>query len=134
MRSLSGSLILSTTLAMALAAAQAPARPAGQPAARPARTARAGPAVRIKGLHRSLPTTDQEWVQAALRDFRGGMMVVVEDRAPLPWEQAPSGRNHLFGPWNPRPFDLPLAPGMDPSKVIAGGNTIGQIYPLGWGN
>lgn len=101
------------------------------PKARPSKSARTGPApARIKGLRRPMPITDQELVQASLRDLRNGSVVVVEDMAPGPLPFG-AGKTGFFRLSNP--FKLSLPPQMDPSKVISGGNTIGEVYPLGWG-
>lgn len=79
-----------------------------------------------------MPRTDQGLVQATLGDLRNGMVVVVEDQAPQPLAMW-TGRTSYFRLYGPFTRELFLPPGQDPSKVISGGNTIGQVFPLGWG-
>lgn len=113
----------------------APSQAQGTPAPKPhaGRHARTGPVpARIKGLRPLMLATDQALVQSALGDLRNGMVVVVEDQAPSPLPRWPGRTSYfrVFGPFHASPA---LPPGLDPSKVISGGNTIGQVYPLGWG-
>jgi hypothetical protein len=62
-------------------------------------------------------------------------VVVVEDTS-LPAFSMPRARRSLFRllevPGQPD-LALPVAFWMDPTKVISGGNTVAQVYPLGWG-
>lgn len=122
-------IILPATLAFGLSAptqTQAPRPPT-------VRRARKGPVpARIKGLRPLMAPTDQALVQATMGDLRNGMVVVVEDQAPPPLPRWP-GRKGYFrfsGPFHASPAP-PL--GMDPAKVVSGGNTIGEVFPLGWG-
>ena len=125
-------LMLSAALSLGLGLpSQAQVTQAPRP--RTARRARTGPApARIKGLRPFLPPTDRALVQSTLWDLRSGAVVVVDDQLPstLPGWPARTGYFRVFGPFHVSPA---LPPDQDPSKVMSGGNTIGQVYPLGWG-
>ena len=90
----------------------------------------------MRGQRPLIADTDRGLVQAAMRDLRTGAVVVVEEDeafALLPRTHARTGFIHFFGPRPNRTTALPGAPWMDASKVVSGGNTVAQVYPLGWG-
>ena len=132
MRNDPAKLILSAALALGLGVPSR-AQVTQAPIIHKARQARTSPVPpRIKGL--SLPRPmDQTLAQAPLWDLRNGMVVVVEAQAQLPRWPGQTGSFRIFRPLSALPYDLTPPPGMDPAKVIAEGNTVGQVYPLGWG-
>jgi len=112
------SLSLACLLCVSLAQAVSPPRPGHGPA--PAR---------IKGLWKPGQTAPPAQIRAILASE-----VLVEENAlaPLPALPARFGLFRFNGNL-PVPGRFPPPPYLDPAKVVSGGNTIAQVYPLGWG-
>jgi len=85
---------------------------------------------RIKGLHRPAPLTTRGMVRDSLADMKGAVVVVEENALP-PWPEqfGRYGFFRIYGPGPDRP-ELPVAPWMDTSRVVSGGNPIALVYPL----
>ena len=115
----------------------ASANPPRLPGRRPHAAQAQGPALHpLLGLRPLIADTDRGLVRAAMRDLRTGAVVVVEEdgMSPVPGWPAKSGFTHYFGPLTSRAIMVqPVPAWMDPTKVISGGNTVAQVYPLGWG-
>lgn len=88
----------------------------------------------IKGLKKPMGLTDQALMQATLRDLPGSV-VVVEDEAfhLVPSQEVRIGAIRILEPAYGSISGMPLAPWMDGPATVSGGNTIAQVYCLGWG-
>lgn len=120
---------LSLLLAAALAGtvfAQVPRK--GHPAPLPSPPA-------VKGLRSPLGLTERELIQTAIKDMPGGAVVVVEDEAfhLVPRQVVRFEGVRILEPAYTTVSGIPLAPWMDGPFVVSGGNTIAQVYCLGWG-
>ena len=123
---LSAAVVVLPCAAQDAAAARKPKEPV--PAVRPLPR-------KIKGLKEPLGVTDRALLQAVLRDLGSGLVVVVEEEAPTlkPSQVVRFGNLRVLARSSAAASGLPLPPWMDNAIVLSGGNTVAQVFPLGWG-
>ena len=89
---------------------------------------------KIEGLKRPIGFTERDLIQATIQEMPGGT-VVVEDEAfsVRPTQSVRFNLVRILDPSYTSVSGVPLAPWMDGPFTISGGNTIAQVFPIGWG-
>jgi hypothetical protein len=104
-------------------------------------TPSSGPALpAVQGLRRPIPMSADvaDYVRWSLNEI-GQAVVVVEGEYAPPLPRVATGLRvfdgnlRIFSAKLPLPTAIPVAPWMDASTVVAGGNVVQRSYPLGWG-